>query len=144
MYQRARVLQAFAAEGLDGVSEPKLGEFLERVSRAEGDCWAELAQEVREKYPEYKERLGAAIWETGDPLIRLNLVRVIDKANDDERALLNKFVVLADPRHDAPVLRAAAAPAPPRPSISEAPAKRTKPAGQPSRMPKSRARKTAR
>jgi len=109
MYQKAHVMQAWAKAGLNAAAEPKLAPFFQSVDQAKGACWPQIAQLVRDKYPEYKERLLEPIWQTADPLLRLNLVRSADNTRDDERALLIKYLKLADPVRDAPALRAAAA-----------------------------------
>src|SRR5262249_20626725 len=106
MYQKALAMQAWDAAGLSATADPSLAEFLEHVSRAEGDCWAELAAQVRDRLPEHKERLLGPVGETGAQLTRLTLVRLPDPTRDDERALLQRFVANADPHHDAPALRA--------------------------------------
>jgi hypothetical protein len=109
MYQKALIQLAWARAGLNNTDDPKLAEFIKQVNQAQGDCWAQLAQKVRERYPEYKERLVMPIWQTGDPLLRLNLVRVLDINIDDERGILINLISGSDPRHDAPALRAASA-----------------------------------
>jgi hypothetical protein len=123
MYQKALIQQAWAKAGLNGTDDPKLAEFIKRVNRAEGDCWRQLALEVRENYPEYKERLVTPIWQTGDPLLRLNLVRALDINVNDERAMMIKFINLSDPGRDSAALRAAAAAAY-HPDVQEAVARR--------------------
>ena len=88
---------------------PKLAEFLQYFDQASGNCWAQIAQVVRDQYPEYMEGLATAVWQTGDPLLRLNLARAADLDRYDERALLVKAIERSDPDHDAAVLRVAAA-----------------------------------
>jgi hypothetical protein len=109
VYQKALVRRAWTEAGFDAADDPRLAEFLQYFDQAPGNCWAEIAQVVRDQYPEYLEGLAAAVWETGDPLLRLNLARAADLDRYDERALLVRFIEGSDPQHDAAVLRVAAA-----------------------------------
>jgi len=37
----------------------------------------DLIQEMREHYPEYKERLLVPIWDTDEKILRLNVIRAL-------------------------------------------------------------------
>ena len=66
MEQKALVKQAWLEAKLYESDDPRLIAFLRHFERAKLDCWAQLLQEVREHYPECKERLLVPIWESGD------------------------------------------------------------------------------
>ncbi len=106
MHQKELAKQAWEQAGLYRSSDRKLRDFLRHVEELPGDCWPELVQEVRDKYPDYKERLAIPLWETGDKLLRLNLIRAANPALKDETDLLRKFVRRADPQEDMHELRA--------------------------------------
>jgi len=55
-------------------------------------CWSDLVQEVREHYPEYKEQLLVPIWDTGDKLLRLNVIRSLASDRDDEAKIFQRVV----------------------------------------------------
>src|SRR5690349_14868503 len=97
MYQKELVRQAWEAAGLYRSRDQKLQEFLSYFDAASGDCWPEIVAQVRERYPEYLERLVAPLWNAGDPLVRLNLIRFADTDRPEEHSVLAKLVRRVEP-----------------------------------------------
>src|SRR2546427_3788579 len=106
MHQKELVKQAWVEAGLYRGRDVKLAAFLEYFDRASMDCWPEVVKELREHYPELKERLVIPIWNTQDKLLRLNVIRAIDFERKDEADLLQKLVRRTDAATDTPELHA--------------------------------------
>jgi hypothetical protein len=92
MYQKDLVRKAWADAGLYRTRDPKLRQFLAKVEKCAGDCWPELAEEARTRYPEYIDRLVDPLWKTGDKLVRLNLIRLADLDDTRDRQIVEEFV----------------------------------------------------
>jgi hypothetical protein len=106
MHQKDLVKQAWESAGLYSRRDAKLQQFLKHVDESPTACWPELIDLCRTRYPEYLEQLVTPIWNTGDRLLRLNLIRAIDLERQDEQALFTKLVRQSDLQHDEPELRA--------------------------------------
>jgi hypothetical protein len=107
MHQKNLVKQAWQAAGLYQSKDAKLQQFLKLIDGPLA-CWPELVDECRRNYAKYKTRLAQPIINTGDTLLRLNLVRVIDAQYDDEVQLLRTLIQQSDPQKDEPELKAVA------------------------------------
>ena len=106
MHQKDFVRQAWTEAVLYRSKDPKIGAFLKRFEETSVDCWPELVKELRERYPEYKEQLVVPIWNTGDKLLRLNVIRSFELDRNDEVALLQELVRRSDLQQDAVELQA--------------------------------------
>jgi hypothetical protein len=106
MHQRGLVKQAWQAAGLYDGKDPALPAFLRLLDATATDCWPQLIAECRKNFAAYKAKLADPIWNTGDKLLRLNLIRSADLALPDEAAILQKYVAKCDPQRDALELNA--------------------------------------
>ena len=77
MYQKDLIRRASEEAGLYRRRDPKLHRFLKRLDQP-GECWPELIEAVTTEYRDYLEALARPLWETGDALVRLNLIRAAD------------------------------------------------------------------
>jgi hypothetical protein len=100
MSEREAVRQAWIEANLYTSHEPKLEMFLRHFDTNHIDCWTELMQMVHTHYPEYKERLFTPIWNTGDKLLRLNLIRLITPDHEDEVDIFQRIIQRPDLRGD--------------------------------------------
>ena len=57
MHQKELAKQAWSEANLDCGKDEKLDAFLHYFESAPGDCWPQVVNELREHYPELKERL---------------------------------------------------------------------------------------
>lgn len=96
MHQRDAVRAAWAAAGLDQLPDPGLQQFLKTFDAAGEDCWPQLAERARKLCPGQVERLAAAIWRSGDPLLRVNLIRQVDLSSKAEAALMERWARTLD------------------------------------------------
>src|SRR5690242_528416 len=108
MHQKDAVRQAWINAGLYHSNDARVTEFLKLLDASSTNCWPELLEECRSRYPDLKDKLVQPIWATGDKLLRLNLIRQADLAHKDELTIMEKFVGAADPQHDVTELRAMA------------------------------------
>ena len=92
MQQKILVKQAWLDAGLYRSTDPKLAAFLKHVEEAVTDCWLELIREVREHYPECKEQIVTPIWDTGDKLLRLHVIRAADPESEEDVAIFQRLV----------------------------------------------------
>jgi hypothetical protein len=111
MHQRDAAIKAWEDAGLFRTGDRRLRELLERIRTSSVECWPELVELVREEYASYKERIVRPLWESGDTLLRVNLIRAADpKAYQDEAGLLARFAKEIDPQeHEHEVLALARA-----------------------------------
>jgi hypothetical protein len=107
MHQKDLVKQAWERAGLYRSKDAKLRQFLAHFENVRTDCWPELAAEMRGRYPEYLDVLVQPLWDTGDKLVRVNLLRLARLDDKRERALVDKVIAASDPRTDAVELRTA-------------------------------------
>jgi hypothetical protein len=106
MHQKDLARQAWQAAGFYRSPDAKLLRFLKHFDQSAADCWPDMVDECRARYPEYKERLVVPLWNTGDRLLRLNLIRVADFRFADELELALKYVQQSRPDAELPELRA--------------------------------------
>jgi hypothetical protein len=98
MHQRDAAIKAWEDSGLFRTGDRRLTELLERVRHSGFDCWPELAALVRSEYASYKERLARPLWDSGDTLLRVNLIRAAEPAtHKDEERILTRFARELDP-----------------------------------------------
>jgi hypothetical protein len=105
MHQKDLARQAWQDAGLYRSRSEPLQAFLRRFEESAPDCWPDLVEEVRTRYPELKSKLATPLWDTGDKLLRLNLLRLADPDQQDETALLKRFTGKLDPVRDVPEIR---------------------------------------
>jgi hypothetical protein len=108
MYQKAAAKAVWTAAGLYRSRDPKLRDFLRHFETEEQNCWAKLGKHLRAQAPELLEQVVAPLWDSGDKLLRVNIIRHLDPARKDEHALLDKLSRRLDARADAPELAAIA------------------------------------
>jgi len=106
MHQRDLVRKVWAEAGLYATKDAKLRQFLKHVDDTPLDCWPELVEFVRTQYPEYLDRLVTPIWNAGDKLLRLNLIRNAELSQPAEKKMAQKLVRQLRPETDALELRA--------------------------------------
>ena len=106
MYQRDRARKVFEDAGTLRTKDGKLQRLIEEVEARPAMCWPELADEVRARYPEYKVQLALLLWNAGDKVIRLNIIRHADTRLEDEVAALADVIEEMDPVADAAELQA--------------------------------------
>ena len=85
-------LPAWFEAGLYVSDDPQFGAFLGHFEMATWRCWPDLVQKVRKRYPEYKEQLLVPIWDTGEKMLRLNLIRALASDREDEVKLFQPIV----------------------------------------------------
>lgn len=85
------VKQAWSRAGLYDSKDPKLQRFLQHFERTIHGCWPDLWPLVQESYAEYKEQLLTPIWDTGEKLLRLNVIRVLAPDRDDEVEIFRRI-----------------------------------------------------
>jgi hypothetical protein len=101
MHQKDAAIKAWEDAGLFRTHDKRLRELLERIRTSPVGCWPEYVDLVRGEYSTYKERLVRPLWESGDPLLRVNLIRAASpRAYKDEAELLKRFAKEVDPRKD--------------------------------------------
>lgn len=91
MQDRDLVKQAWSETGLYVSDDPQLVGFLQHFEKATLGCWPDLVPEVREHYSEYKEQLLIPIWDTGDKLLRLNVIRALSPDRSDELEIFRRI-----------------------------------------------------
>jgi hypothetical protein len=108
MHQKELARRAWENAGLYKSKNEKLRAFLKHFDATPAACWTDVVKEVREHYPELKAQLIAPLWNSGDRLLRINLLRGADPAQPDEVALLQKVAATLRPERDPVELRVAA------------------------------------
>ena len=106
MHERNLVKQAWLEADLYGSNDSKLASFLQHFEGAKLHCWRELVQAIREHYPECKEQLITPIWDTGDKLLRLHVIRAADPECDEDVVIFQKLVQRSRPQKDDTELQA--------------------------------------
>jgi hypothetical protein len=104
MHQRAAAKAAWQAAGL--YQDAKLTGFLDAFEGCQADCWPALAAQVRDRYARQKRKIAAALWDSGDKLLRLNLIRTLDPGVPDELNLMKRYLRSCDPAADGHEIRA--------------------------------------
>ena len=102
MHQKDLARQAWRDAGLYRSRDQKLRAFLEYFDESPPDCWADVVETVRSAYPDLKAKLATPLWNTGDKMLRLNILRHGDPERPDELELLKKLTTKLDPAGDAP------------------------------------------
>lgn len=108
MHQQELARRAWEKAGLYKSKNAKLRAFLAHFDATPAACWPDVVNEVRTKYPELKAQLIAPLWNSGDRLLRINLLRGADPSQPDELALLQKLAANLRPERDPVELRVAA------------------------------------
>ena len=106
MHQKDAVKQAWINAGLYRSRDARLQEFLKKLEDVPLNCWPEFIDDCRRNYADYKAKLVGPIWDSGDKLLRLNLIRAADTSLADELALLQKCIARCDPTQDQAELKA--------------------------------------
>lgn len=108
MHQRYLIRSAWASAGLDQSNDARLKTLIDSLAETTEDLWGDLSQRLRGLDDATKVALLLALWKTGDAVVRLNLVEVLDPKRPDELKLLNRFVREADAIADSVELYAIA------------------------------------
>lgn len=103
MYQKEAAKAAWTAAGHYASRDPDMIAFLEQVDGAL-ECWKTLGALIRTKYPQLLEAIVLPLWQTGDKLLRVNIMRHLDPARAEESALALKFARRLDAADDRPEL----------------------------------------
>jgi hypothetical protein len=107
MHQREAARAAWAAAGLTTSRDEGLRRFMATFDALPNDCWPQVIALVREEYPQYLERLATPLWNSGDPLLRVNLLRYADPSRQDEAEWVDRITARLDPERDGYELSAA-------------------------------------
>jgi hypothetical protein len=105
MYQKDLVRDAWKSAGLYEEDDPMLRQFLDLLEEP-AHCWDELVAACRRDFAAYKAKVVQPILDSGDTLVRLNVIRAASE--DDEFELLERYVAASDPALDEAELRAIA------------------------------------
>lgn len=97
MHQREAARAAWLAAGLHKTADARLRRFLEIFEKQTDDCWPQLLALVRQDFPDYVEPLATALWNSGDALLRVNLIRNADLTRKEEAALVKRWSAALDP-----------------------------------------------
>jgi hypothetical protein len=108
MHQKDLARQAWREAGLYRSRDEKVRAFLDGFDQSPSDCWADVVEAVRTDYPDLKAKLATPLWNTGDKLLRLNILRHTDPERPDELELLKKLTRKLDPVGDAPEIHTVA------------------------------------
>ncbi len=104
MHQKDAARRAWQEAGLYRSSNPQVRDFLRRFENSSAACWEELADVVRLEYPDLKETLVRPLWDSGDKVLRVNLLRLADLRQDDEAELYGEATGTLRGDKDAPEL----------------------------------------
>ncbi len=85
------VKQAWLEAGLYDSKDPKLQSFLQYFERTIHACWPDLWPMIRESYSEHKEQLLTPIWDTGEKMLRLNVIRALAPDRSDEVGIFRRI-----------------------------------------------------
>jgi hypothetical protein len=91
MYQKDLIRRAWEEAGLYRSRDAKLQRFLARLDDP-GECWSELVEAATTEYSAYLPTLARPLWETGDSLVRLNLIRAADLEDPPQRAIVEDWI----------------------------------------------------
>src|SRR5436309_218169 len=106
MYQKDAAKAAWTAAGLYRSKDAKLRKFLKYFDDSPMDCWPEVVKKARSDYSEYMEQLVQPLWQIGDKLLRVNLIRYADLSHKNEFELLAKLSHKLKADEDRPELSA--------------------------------------
>jgi hypothetical protein len=108
MLQRQIAFAALERAGLaPGPSDSPLAGFLKWLQRRPNVCWDEAVTRARRDVPDQLDALAVALWNSGDVVVRANVMRMLDPAQPDELATLGKLIARARGERDSQPLRAA-------------------------------------
>src|SRR6202043_1118154 len=88
---RRIVKQAWLEAGLYDSKDPQLQSFLQYFERTIHSCWPDLWPMIRASYAEYKEQLLAPLWDTGEKMLRLNVIRALAPDHSDEVEIFQRI-----------------------------------------------------
>jgi hypothetical protein len=106
VHQRSAALAAWQAAGIYNKPDLRLQRFFAAFDKSTSECWPALVALARARYGNYKATLASPLWNSGDKLLRLNLIRAADLNQPDELRLLLQFTATCKPATDAPEIRA--------------------------------------
>jgi len=108
MLQRQIAFAALERAGLaPGPPGSTLARFIGWLRRRPDVCWDEAVARARQEVPDQLEALASALWNSGDVVLRANVMRMLDPAQPDELATLGKLIARAHGEQDSEPLRAA-------------------------------------
>jgi hypothetical protein len=100
MHLRELARSAWRKAGLYRTRDASLRACLDYFETHQADCWPDMVDAVRAICPNQKEMLVRPLWNTGDALLRANLIRAADLSQPDERTLLDTLLGRLDSRRD--------------------------------------------
>ena len=106
MYQKDLIRSAWMSAGLYDENDSKLQQFLKLLDDPT-QCWTEMTETCRRSYAAYKTKLIQPILDSNDTLVHLMVIRAA-VTNEDEMALLERYVAASDPARHAVELKAVA------------------------------------
>jgi hypothetical protein len=108
MLQRQIALAALEHAGLTGAPPGSpLARFLAWLAQRPEACWDDVVARARRDVPDQLDALAVALWDSGDALLRANVMRRLDPERPEELATLEKLIGRARGDADAESLRAA-------------------------------------
>ena len=107
MYQKDLIRSAWKSAGLYDENDSKLQQFLKLLDDP-NQCWKEMTDACRRSFTDYKAKLVQPILDSGDKLVHLIVIRTLSESNDDEMALIERYIAASDPKRDQVELRAVA------------------------------------
>lgn len=100
MHQRDAARAAWSAAGLTKTRDEKLRRFLHAFDALPNDCWPQVVALVRKEFPEHLQQLALPLWNSGDKLLRVNLIRHADLSRKDEADLVGRWATSLDAERD--------------------------------------------
>jgi hypothetical protein len=107
MYQKDLIRSVWKSAGLYDENDSKLQQFLKSLDDP-NQCWKEMTDACRSSFASYKAKLVQPILDSGDKLTHLIVIRTASESNDDEMALIERYIASSDPKRDQVELRAVA------------------------------------
>jgi hypothetical protein len=111
MNQREVILAAWEKHRAANIHSPQIKKadaFFGLIAEKQGDCWEELADELRANYYDAYELIAQTLLETDDPLIVHNLIRFSDFSEPKELDAIKHLIDKVDPdRHEVNLIELA-------------------------------------
>src|SRR5262245_9826048 len=111
MNQREVILAAWERRRAANIHSPQIKEadaFFGLIAEKQGDCWEELADELRANYYGAYELIAQTLLDTDDPLIVHNLIRFSDLNEPKELDAIKQIIDHVDPdRHEVNLIKLA-------------------------------------
>lgn len=96
MYQRTKILEAFATAGLTKSRKTKVKQFLQYLSDNPKVCWKDAASDFHNNYSDIFDDVVPVILSTNDPLIISNLLKYLNLKKDKEVKSVKAYIKKSD------------------------------------------------